>query len=57
MNPDGTITCSHTGTSVHPRLIDFDHIERRVDGGSNDESNLRPILRALNRSQSTDINS
>ena len=54
MNLDGTITCSITNTSVHPRLIDFDHIERRVDGGSNDESNLRPILRALNRSQSTE---
>jgi len=54
MDSDGMITCSISGTTVHPRLIDFDHIVRRVDGGSNDNSNLRPILRSLNRSQSTD---
>ena len=54
MDSDGMITCSISGTTVHPRLIDFDHIVRRMDGGSNDNSNLRPILRSLNRSQSTD---
>jgi len=54
MDSEGMITCSISGTTVHPRLIDFDHIVRRVDGGSNDNSNLRPILRSLNRSQSTE---
>ena len=53
-NESGMVVDAVTGAALPDHLIDVDHIHRRTDGGSNEKSNLRPVSKTLNRSQTLD---
>ncbi len=53
-NESGLVVDAVTGAALPDHLVDVDHIHRRSDGGSNEKSNLRPVSKTLNRSQTLD---